>query len=172
MLKHVHKTSSEQIQEITSCFYYEGVLKKCVRAFKYQKRKGMINVFKKIMDGVSATADIIVPVPIHRTRLLARGFNQSEMIAKKLSGSLSIPITANTLLKIKNTPPQMSLSKSERMKNLKGSLGVKNTALVRGRHILLVDDVTTTGATLDAAAIELYKVGAKQVSAFTLARVK
>ncbi len=114
--------------------------------------------------------DIIIPVPLHEEKLKKRGFNQSLLIADSISKLTSIPISKNNLVKNKKTPPQIGLSKHQRIKNLKGSFAVTSLPEICEKSILLVDDIMTTGATLDTCASELKKVGVKEVYGLTLAR--
>ena len=114
--------------------------------------------------------DLVIPVAIHASKLKQRGFNQSEMIAKTVSRLINAPLSHSNLIKTKNTPPQMRLTKENRLYNLKGSFRVTNTVEVKGKTILLVDDVITTGATFNACVAELVGAGAKEVYGFTLTR--
>jgi len=152
---------------------------KCVHQFKYRGKTQMINVFEKMFPKI-LTQDIIstygmemvIPVPMHKKRRRSRGYNQSEIIAKKISKRYALAISSGNLIKIKHTTAQMKLSKKLRINNLINSFSVKNTDIVRGKKILLVDDVMTTGATLNTCARELIKAGAKEIFAFTLARTE
>ena len=114
--------------------------------------------------------DLIVPVPLHPDRRSARGYNQSELISSILSEQLSSPVSFSVLIKTKNTAPQIGLSGKKRVNNLKNSFAVVDRLQLMGKSVMLVDDIITTGATLDACAVELLRAGAKKVSGFTLAR--
>ena len=113
---------------------------------------------------------ILMPVPIHSKKLRERGYNQSEELAKELSKVLNVPIVSNVLVKIKNTEPQMKLSKSEREKNLEGVFAIKNPEKIRDKKVFLVDDVYTTGSTMAECAKTLKKSGVKTVWGISLAR--
>jgi ComF family protein len=137
----------------------------------------MIHIFEEMVrDSLTGDtlrmhpADVLIPVPIHRARRRKRGFNQAELIAELLSRILSIPVSSGNLLKTKNTIPQTGLTGKCRPINLKNSFSVLTPSTLVGKSIILVDDVRTTGATLDACAIELQNAGIKKISAFTLAR--
>ena len=169
--------SSGAVRGIFSCRYYTGTARECVRRLKYYRESGMMLIFDRIMkrsapDGFLAGApmDLVVPVPIHPRRLRRRGFNQSDMIAAKIASLADIPVSRGCLIKIKDTPPQTRLTRGQRLRNLKGSFGVADPAAVKNKTILLVDDVMTTGATLNTCASELLDSGAKAVYAFTLTR--
>lgn len=112
--------------------------------------------------------DIIVPIPLHKTRLRERGFNQSLELAKPIAKALRIPIDTQILFKIKNTQPQSELSAKARHRNIAGSFSVEKS--VTGKHIVLFDDVITTGTTLQTAKTLLMKKGARRVSLWALAR--
>lgn len=113
--------------------------------------------------------DRVVPVPLHWRRYLSRGYNQAERIARPLAGRLGLPCTA-VLCRRRATPPQSLLGKKDRLANLRKAFRVPRPEKVRGLRILLVDDVATTGATLDAAAAALKSAGAAAVTALVAGR--
>ena len=113
--------------------------------------------------------DMIVPVPLHWIRLLQRGYNQSDVLAKMISGYLHIPVKT-PLKRIRATTRQATLTREERLKNLKNAFAVPNPQKVAGKSILLIDDVLTTGSTLHACADALRKAGAADIKVFTVAR--
>jgi ComF family protein len=112
----------------------------------------------------------LIPVPLEIKRLKWRGFNQSEEIGKELTKFLKIPLVSDVLYKIKETPPQMKLAAEARIENIKGAFLVKNKERITGRKILLVDDVYTTGATMQECARVLKDSGAKEVWGVAVAR--
>jgi len=113
---------------------------------------------------------ILVPIPLHKKKLKKRGFNQASEIAKELSRILKIPFFDNILIKIKQTPAQMELKKEEREKNIKGIFLCQKPETIQRRKILLVDDVFTTGSTMEECAFILKKAGAKEVWGIVVAR--
>ncbi|MEM7582483.1 MAG: ComF family protein [Acidobacteriota bacterium] len=115
------------------------------------------------------TCELVVPVPLHWRRYLSRGYNQSAAIARPLAKRLGLPFE-NALRRCRATPAQSRLSRAERTGNLQGAFRIRRRARCRGRHVLLIDDVVTTGTTLDAAARCLLAAGASSVSAVTAAR--
>jgi ComF family protein len=115
-------------------------------------------------------ADVIVPVPLHPSRLRARGFNQSLLIADRLGRHLGLPVSATGLIRTIATEPQTSLPRSKRIGNLRRAFTVRHIEAFDGRSVLLVDDVFTTGTTLNECAKALRTAGATSVSALTLAR--
>ena len=116
--------------------------------------------------------DLICPIPLGPQRLISRGFNQSLEIAKPLGSNLGIPVQRDLLLRIRDTQQQSSLHPDARQKNVRHvfMLHPDHSTLVLGKHIALVDDVITTGTTLNEAAKVLKRFGAKRVSNFVFAR--
>ena len=115
------------------------------------------------------SADILIPIPLSKQRLSERGFNQSLMLANHLSQAKT---QSQTLLRMINTPPQSSLKRKERLTNLTGAFAVAPlmASALRGQHILLIDDVMTSGSTLNFAARVLKQAGAAHVGALVLAK--
>jgi ComF family protein len=114
--------------------------------------------------------DAIVPVPLHSARFRERGYNQSKLIAEGISSVMNTKIMTNQLIRIKNTVSQTSLSREERQQNVHRAFVVKNPEMVNDKIILLVDDVLTTGSTLNSCAEAFISAGAKKVLAATIAR--
>jgi len=117
-------------------------------------------------------ADVVVPVPLHRERQRERGYNQAELIARPLAKRLKLKLDAAILVRTKPRPAQLVLSRSEHWKSVRGAYAIRPGAQVDNLRVLLVDDVLTTGATLDACARALKKAGAAAVLGLTVARVR
>jgi len=117
---------------------------------------------------------ILVPIPLDKKKIKIRGYNQSEELAKELSMVLQIPIISDVLIKTKSTKPQMELKKEEREKNLRGAFTIKNSttdeSILLDKKVFLVDDVYTTGSTMEECATVLRDSGAKSVWGIALAR--
>ena len=109
----------------------------------------------------------IIPVPLHRSRRKKRGFNQAEILARGLASATGIPVRTDVLFRVKKTSPQKSLGKRERQANLKGAFAVSGTWNPR-KNVALIDDIYTTGATLERAAKMLKKAGAQNVYFLTI----
>jgi len=114
-------------------------------------------------------AELVLPVPLHPRKLKLRGYNQSEWIARGIANSLGIPLISNLLERVVFTDTQTRKNRFERWQNVEGIFRVTDPEMVKKRHILVVDDVVTTGSTLEAAAVTLLKAGAAKVSIATLA---
>lgn len=120
---------------------------------------------------LSLLTDLVVPVPLHASRLRHRGFNQAAFMGKAVARTLGVPLELGLLERHRATPPQVGLSRIQRRENVKGAFSVRQKGLIKGKTILLVDDVYTTGATLREASRELIGKGAAQVHVLTFARV-
>lgn len=118
-------------------------------------------------NGVPA---VLIPVPIYKSKLKERGYNQSDLLATELSKILQTPVFPDVLIKIKSTASQMELKKQEREKNLMGAFVIKNPERISGKKVFLVDDVYTTGSTMQECALVLRNAGAKSVWGLTIAR--
>jgi ComF family protein len=155
---------------------YEGILLETIHDFKYRHDTGLGAGLGKMLSGYSHTLmdmqgySMIMPVPLHIRRLRERGFNQSLILAKALAARHDIPLDFITLRRERDTPPQTLMGRKERQANIKGAFGVANKERVKNQHILLIDDVYTTGSTLAECARALLKSGASRVGVLTLAR--
>jgi ComF family protein len=122
-----------------------------------------------LKDSVFAEVDMIMPVPLHRKKEKQRGYNQSEWIAKGMSDAMQKELSTGNLLRARFTQTQTRKTRFERWQNVEGIFEVINPEKISGKHILLVDDVVTTGSTLEAAVYTLLNSGAERVSISTLA---
>ncbi len=148
---------------------YEGVLKEAISRFKFYGLRRLSRPLGGLLPNLPIPeADTIAPVPLTAKGLRQRGFNQSLLIAGVVSKKTGIPLNIDILFKIRETPPQVGLSASERHKNLAGAFTAKGC--LKGRRILLVDDVVTTGATAAACSKALLKAGAKEIIVLAIAR--
>jgi ComF family protein len=164
------------IDAIRAVSYFEdGPIRRAIHYLKYNNRKAVSTILGKILaDGFqrfNLTADVIVPVTLHPARLHQRGYNQSELLARELGHLLDIPVNSSTLQRIRNTKSQMELSADERHQNIMNAFVCRDEKL-SGQKILLIDDVCTTGSTLDACADALKQRGAASVWGLTLAKAR
>jgi ComF family protein len=158
---------------------YDGTARRLVHRLKYGDRLDLARAMGGWMAAAGrellADADALVPIPLHVTRLWRRRFNQAgelaQAVARRRGGAL--PVLHSALVRAKATPSQVGLSATERARNLSGAFRVPESGrpLVAGRRLVLVDDVMTTGATLDAAARALRRAGAAEVDALVFALV-
>jgi ComF family protein len=116
------------------------------------------------------SADVVVPVPVHATRLRERGYNQAELIARPLAKRLGVPFRSYLLVRTRARPDQLKLTQRERWRTVKGAYAIRQGTRVDNLRVLLVDDVMTTGATLDACSRALRSAGASKVVGLVVAR--
>ena len=147
---------------------YDSLMRESIGRFKYNNRREYANFYvQKLLDicGPAVRSwdiDLLIPIPLHKSRRRKRGFNQAELIAKGLGRELEIPVSANYLLRTRKTSPQKELNDQERKNNLKNAFQVVNYD-VKFKKVLLIDDIYTTGSTIDAAASVLLESGAEKV---------
>lgn len=118
----------------------------------------------------AGSIDLLLPVPLHIKRLRQRGFNQAQLVNKKWAAREGIPLDGFILSRNRWTEPQTSLARAERRRNVRGAFSLRNPDKAKGQRILVVDDVFTTGATVNECARVLMKAGARWVDVLTLAR--
>lgn len=156
-----------------SAFRYEGEIVRLVKAFKTGKRylaETFADSLLSVYAGRFAGADFFVPVPMTDAALRKRGYNQSLLLASALSERTGVPV-CEVAVKTRETAAQKFLSRRERFKNLQGSFRIAQRKACRGKNIVIVDDVLTTGATASALAASLLRAGARQVGLLTAASV-
>lgn len=155
---------------------YKWPLKDLIHQFKYNKHECLAKPLGNLLVNhlqnydIISEIDIVLPVPLHWKRKFKRGFNQSELLVKRICKELSLPISVSNLCRTKNTMSQTLLSRSQRMKNVLGAFNVKKPKIFSKKQVLLVDDVMTTGVTASECAKYLKKAGAKRVYFLALAR--
>lgn len=159
----------EQIR--TTTFYLDPVAE-VIKQFKYEGYFGLDRPLGELMLAVwprwERPVDLVIPVPLHAARQRERGYNQSELLARYLARHLGWRVETAALKRVRRTRPQVGLNMAERQANVRGAF-IAEPSLVKGKQILLIDDVRTTGATLVASAEVLLAAGAKSVSAYCLA---
>ena len=152
---------------------FEGPLREAIHVFKYRPLRTLgspLGAWMAEQVRLVHPLDRVLPVPLHRTRLRMRGFNQALLLAAAVGRRFSIVLDHDALVRIRPTRPQVELNGAEREQNVHGAFALKRPGAVAGMRILLVDDVFTTGATLNECSRALKEAGAASVTAFTLAR--
>lgn len=156
-------------------FKYNDAIKKLILPFKHSDHIELTNLFVQWMSANSRHmiehADILIPVPLHWSRLLKRKYNQSALLAQRLSIRYKKEYEPLILVRVKATKSQGHLTSKERKKNVSGVFKIKHKKLIKDKFILLIDDVFTTGATANECAKILLKSGAKSVDVLTIAKV-
>ncbi|OQA77045.1 MAG: DNA utilization protein GntX [Lentisphaerae bacterium ADurb.Bin242] len=154
-------------------FRMDGAVKEVIYRFKYREQPELARALGRLAAGAVRSAglraELLVPTPLHWVRFLQRGFNQSELLAKVVGKELGIP-AVNLLRRTKWTRQQAKLDRDARIRNLEKAFSICGSTNCRGRCILLIDDVMTTGSTLAAAAQTLLEAGAAEVNIMVLAR--
>ncbi|MDD4951958.1 MAG: ComF family protein, partial [Desulfovibrionaceae bacterium] len=153
---------------------YSGAMRELILAYKFKARLGLGGLLQKfalgaLKKGGAETPEAIVPVPLHRSRLAWRGYNQSLELCRLMARRTGRPILNRALERIRSTPPQISLPANERRRNIHGAF-LARPEIIQGRSVLLVDDVMTTGATLEECARSLKRAGAARITVLVLAR--
>jgi ComF family protein len=164
------------IDGIRSASYFEdNPVRPAIHFLKYRDRKVLASILATILAETyrryRLTVDVIMPVPLHPSRLRERGYNQSELLAKAMGNMLNIPVNSGPLQRTRYTKSQMTLSIKERHQNVAEAFACRNFDRP-GQTVLLIDDVCTTGSTLDACADALKKSGVAAVWGLTLAKAR
>ena len=155
---------------------YRSELSRIIQAFKFGGRQNLAGLLAPLLAATLQGSwspreiDLIVPVPLHPKRKRERGYNQALLLSRDLARLVGVPFRSDALHRVRSTLPQVGLSDAERARNLKRAFQCKKPAAIKGLHVLLVDDVMTTGSTVASAAEALLEGGALRVSVLTLAR--
>jgi ComF family protein len=168
------------IDGIRSAFLFEGEVRQTVHHLKYCNRQLLAVPLARLMAGYwranPIPINLIVPVPLHPARQRERGYNQADLLARALGGMIDMPVVTKGLRRVRHTQSQVSLNATDRSENVRGAFiyqvsgkGCSDVA-VNGRRVLVIDDVCTTGSTLEACSLALKTAGASTVWGFTLAR--
>jgi ComF family protein len=162
-----------EIEKIRSVALFDGVLRQAIHRFKYERLAGLAEPFGEMLADYwraeLLTADWLIPVPLHPSRERDRGYNQSELLARQLARRVNVPISSKGLRRTRATAVQMTLNAAQRRENVAGAFECVEPR-ARGARVMVIDDVGTTGATLDACAQAVLKAGAASVMGLTLAR--
>ena len=165
---------TSSLDAVRSVFIFEGIVRQAVHEFKYRNVQAISGCMAGFMSRYflenGLTGDLLVPVPLHDKRLRQRGYNQSQLLAADLARQVSMAVKPALVKRIRNTGPQArSASVYERRVNMENAF-ICTSGEAAGRDIVVIDDVCTSGATLESCASALKKAGANRVLGFTLAR--
>lgn len=152
--------------------YEEGIRDKLLK-YKFRDYSYLYKFFSEIIINncnLKNNYDIILPVPIHKKRKAKRGYNQSELIAEEIAKNINVEYSNNVLIKTRDTVPQSTLNQHQRMSNVLGIYEVINSQIIVNKNILLIDDIYTTGSTVNECSKVLKQNGAKLVDVLTIAK--
>jgi ComF family protein len=159
-----------------SAAQYGEVAREAMHAFKFGRRRALASPLGDLLAEINDEAlpegrpDLLIPVPLYPAREHERGFNQSLLLARRLGRAWRIPVRTDVLVRTVPTPPQSELGAEARRANVRGAFSLRRPELCAGRHVIVVDDVFTTGSTVAACARCLKKGGARAVGVLTVAR--
>lgn len=163
------------VDQAFACFYYGSLLRDSITSFKFYKKRYLGKIFGELLTdkifylGLNKKVDLILPVPIHKKTLVQRGFNQVELLADEISSNTKIQVEKDNLIKVKATMEQARLDRSSRATNLADSFAIKSPEVLKDKNILILDDVITTGSTVEECARVLKEAGAKKIYALSIA---
>lgn len=167
----VHK--DKYFDSHTYLFKYEEGIRDKLLKYKFRDYSYLYKFFSEIIINncnLKNNYDIILPVPIHKKRRQKRGYNQSELVSKEIAKNMNIEYSNKVLIKVVNTVPQSTLNQNQRMSNVLGIYKVINSQNINQKRILLIDDIFTTGSTVNECAKVLKQNGAKSVDVLTIAK--
>jgi ComF family protein len=172
----VEPAGPAQTGEVVAFGSYGGPLALALRRLKYGDRPDLAgplgDLLRRAARDAGLRADLVIPVPLHPARLAERGYNQAALLGGAAARELGAPLSPRAMRRTRHTPQQARLDRARRLENVAGAFEVRAPARVRGRRVVLVDDVTTTGATLAACAEALRGAGAASVTALVVARAE
>jgi ComF family protein len=157
--------------------WYEGALREIVMQFKYSPIPPLAaplgnRLAQALLRLDTDRFDLVLPIPLHRNRERQRGFNQAALLAARIGKLIHIRVGGKDCVRVRDTRPQTGLKRAERRANVKGAFAVPRPERIRGKRVLLIDDVLTTGATADSCARALQQAGAEGIWVLTLARAR
>ena len=162
--------------EARTLWIYNDLMRRVIADYKYHFKKEYAEFFAQSMAGLRGgwieekAPEVIIPVPVSRERLYKRGFNQAELIGRRLSALTGIPCDGGYLLRTRNTAPQKELKRAERIRNMARTMRVTEPG--KYKRVLLLDDIYTTGATADSCSRALKDSGTREVYVLTAASAK
>jgi competence protein ComFC len=163
-----------EIDGIRSPFRFEGVMRHAIHQLKYQNLRGLVvplaELLRDYLISSPMPGEVLVPVPLHQKRMKERAYNQAGLLTRKLGKLIKLPVVDNCLVRRRHTPPQARASNvTERRSNIANAFTCRDNRL-ENKQVLIIDDVTTSGATLDACAVALKATGVTSVWGLVMAR--
>ena len=155
---------------------YENIVREKIIQYKFNEKSYLHKTFAKIIIknkkiyGFLKLYDIIITVPMFKNKKAVRGYNQSELIAKEIGTQLGLAFEKDVLIKIKNTQVQSTLNKTQRVENIKDAFTIKDNTRVKNKKVVLIDDIYTTGSTVNECSKVLKKAGVKEICVVTIAK--
>lgn len=164
------------VERCSALFYFHPTsdISRAVYAMKYGGRDdiaaylGRLTAQEMLPSGFFDGIDVLVPIPLARRKQRRRGYNQSEMIARGIAAETSLPVATDAVVRTKETKTQTALNAMQRMDNVEGAFALTNADALRGRHVLIVDDIVTTGATITACARAAQRAGDVRISVLSV----
>ena len=167
----------QNYNELISIFSYEGIIRSNILNYKFKDKPYMAKTFAKFITNEKnvfekiKTYDTIIPVPISKERMKQRGYNQSLILAKELNKYLNLELVNNSLIKTKNVVEQSSLNKEERQKNIINAYELKNRQILENKKVLIIDDIYTTGSTVNECAKMIRLAKPEKIGVLAFAKV-
>ena len=170
------KSTSIYFEKHIYIFEYKDKIRDLILDYKFNEKSYLYKLFSKIIIksekicGILKKYDIIIPVPIHKKRKKQRGYNQSELIAKEIAKNINIEYRNDIIEKTKNNLPQSSLTKEQRKENVQNVYKINDKEKIQNKNIIIIDDIYTTGNTVNAISKILKENGAKEITILTIAK--
>lgn len=172
----IEEVEDKYFDELICIFKYEGQIRKLILDYKFNEKSYIYMTFvklllkdKKIFENIK-NYDTIIPVPISKKRQKERGYNQSELIAKEIAKKIKLEYRNNCLIKTKNIIEQSKLNKEDREKNIQGVYRLENGQSLKNKKILLIDDIYTTGSTVNECSKIIRKANPRRICVLTIAK--
>lgn len=175
-IKDYTNTKQKYFDYLYCALKYENTVREKIIKYKFNENSYLYKTFAKIIIKNEKIYrflklyDIIIPVPMHKNKKAVRGYNQSELIAKEIARNMELEFDKNILIKEKNTNVQSTLTKIKRAENVKNAFLVEDNTKIKGKKVILIDDIYTTGSTVNECSKVLKKAGAKEICVVTIAK--
>ena len=175
-IKDYTKDNKKYFDYLYSALRYENEVREKIIKYKFNENSYLYKTFAKIIIkdkkiyGFLKLYDIIIPVPMHKFKKSVRGYNQSELLANEIAKQMELSFEKTVLIKIKNTKVQSTLTKTQRIENVKNAFFVTDATKIRDKKIILIDDIYTTGCTVNECSKVLKQSGAREICVVTIAK--